>query len=167
MSIDSEVAIQYQVMEYITLVMKMENTQTSETHFGLHEFLRKHGEFMAIDPIQPELCSYKSKQCYYFSQLEAAEKNYIYCEGLAVCDKVAFPVFHAWCLNQKRMVIDPTWSNRGVCYFGIKFNTPFIQATMHSRKKTPFEHHHSLLESNFIEDSLLLKNNPPTWKHFN
>ena len=55
--------------------------------------------------------------------------GYIYCEGLAAqndCDWMVYD--HAWCIDTKGNVYDPTWTyeNHEVVYYGIPFNDEYI-----------------------------------------
>lgn len=44
-----------------------------------------------------------------------------YCEGYAVRGNLSLPLHHAWCVNDRGTVIDPTWDDGGH-YFGTVFS---------------------------------------------
>lgn len=50
-----------------------------------------------------------SKQCFLNALTLSGEKNFIYTEGIGFSERGAFPVQHAWCIDQARRVVDPTW----------------------------------------------------------
>lgn len=75
------------------------------------------------------------KECYRNAGLLAIEKSkeLVYVEGFA--DSGFFPMPHAWCVNKKGHVIETTWSSAGKVYFGIPFNTEFLNTVILKRKK--------------------------------
>ncbi len=52
-----------------------------------------------------------------------------YCEGFAISDDVPIAISHAWLVDAKSQVIDPTWSNDapGCTYFGAVFTEDFVR----------------------------------------
>ncbi|MBW4599714.1 MAG: hypothetical protein KME29_08870 [Calothrix sp. FI2-JRJ7] len=54
-------------------------------------------------------------------------QDLIYCEGYASDDIVTFVFTHAWLINDKGEVVDPTWQDASnVVYFGAAFNRDFV-----------------------------------------
>jgi hypothetical protein len=47
----------------------------------------------------------------------------IYCEGYAEC---AIPVLHAWALDRRGRVIETTWPEHGLSYYGIAFSRCYL-----------------------------------------
>jgi hypothetical protein len=67
------------------------------------------------------------KQCFDNAfRLAGTNPLLTYCEGYATTSKLPFPVEHAWCVNKKGEVIDPTWKD-GKDYFGVEI--PFSLAS--------------------------------------
>ncbi|RUT06466.1 hypothetical protein DSM106972_027230 [Dulcicalothrix desertica PCC 7102] len=53
--------------------------------------------------------------------------NLTYCEGYATDDEVSLIFTHAWLINGKGEVIDPTWRDpSNPAYFGAAFNNDFV-----------------------------------------
>jgi hypothetical protein len=54
--------------------------------------------------------------------------NLIYTEGLAIIEGKNEPIDHAWLIDTKtERVFDPTFRREGLSYFGIPFNTDFVE----------------------------------------
>ncbi|BAZ18935.1 hypothetical protein NIES4071_108200 (plasmid) [Calothrix sp. NIES-4071] len=54
-------------------------------------------------------------------------QNLTYCEGYATDDEVSLIFTHAWLINDKGEVIDPTWREpSNPAYFGAAFNNDFV-----------------------------------------
>ena len=50
-----------------------------------------------------------------------------YTEGFAIVDGEELPIEHAWATDKKTgMVIDPTFGDKGLAYFGIQFNLDYV-----------------------------------------
>ncbi len=54
-----------------------------------------------------------------------------YCEGFAISNDVQIPISHAWLVDAKSQVIDPTWSEDAPGYtcFGVVFTEDFVRET--------------------------------------
>ncbi len=56
-------------------------------------------------------------------------QNFSYCEGYATDDELPLALSHAWLVNEKGEVIDPTWvgkQHKGSTYFGVVFNREYV-----------------------------------------
>ena len=70
------------------------------------------------------------KECFKNSYNLMQKKGYTYCEGYAMG---IIPVLHAWCLDKKGNVVDPTWKD-GTEYYGIPFKTEYVLETAIKRE---------------------------------
>lgn len=89
------------------------------------EFILKHGRsFDNIVELPGEVKRGKSRECFKNAATLAIEyyPTWIYCEGYAAGP---IPVLHAWCVNRRGAVIDPTW-NDGTEYFGIPIKQSYL-----------------------------------------
>lgn len=63
----------------------------------------------------------KKKQCFKNAMLLAQERGWTYCEGFA---HAIIPMHHAWVLDDKGNIVDPTWDEPEKCFYaGIPFDT--------------------------------------------
>jgi hypothetical protein len=62
------------------------------------------------------------KACFENAALRSKpDGTYVYCEGFAMSERIAFPFLHAWLVNKAGQIIDPTLrSPNGYQYLGIK-----------------------------------------------
>lgn len=68
------------------------------------------------------------------------------CEGFAISDDVPIAISHAWLVDVKSQVIDPTWSEDalGLTYFGVVFTEDFV-TEMATKTK-----HYGILDNHFV-----------------
>jgi hypothetical protein len=76
----------------------------------------------------------KMKECFRNAFLLADMKNLIYVEGFATFSGIGLPVLHAWCVNKKGVVIDPTWDH-GDEYWGVPFSMRYIRKILLKTKR--------------------------------
>ncbi len=63
----------------------------------------------------------KKKECFKNALLLAEARGWTYCEGFA---HAIIPTHHAWVLDDKGNVVDPTWDEPEKCFYaGILFDT--------------------------------------------
>lgn len=63
------------------------------------------------------------------TDLALADDSLIYCEGYALFKSGSVPTLHAWVTDGKGRAIDNTWSQPGVAYAGVPFQTLFVNLT--------------------------------------
>lgn len=102
------------------------------------QVIAEHGRFFQVAEEQPQTLI--KKQCFFnaFTMVKddqwESEEPVIYCEGYAVASaNVVFPLEHAWVINTKGEVLDPTWSPPGVIYFGIPFRYDWLLETLRGK----------------------------------
>lgn len=92
-------------------------------------FLLEHGQPWRAQPLPENIPRGEVKDCYRNAALLTLDHPGLkYVEGLATPQLLPFPVEHAWCVDQKGRVIDPTWDKPEESeYFGIVFRTEFLR----------------------------------------
>jgi hypothetical protein len=100
----------------------------------IEELVFKHGCRFKPQPLPRKYKKLPYKQCFQNAvnlMLESG-KRLIYCEGYGTS---VIPVLHAWCVDKKGNVIDPTWDYKdSVEYFGIPFDPDFVMKSMFKSK---------------------------------
>ena len=117
-------------------------------------------EFITCSPnqikINPSFGCYQNCQ-----QLVKEYPELVYCEGYALASDVVIPIRHAWLINARREVIEPTWNDNDSVYLGIPFSASWFQSVLNKRSSIGREDEISVLEGNYIEDfSLLIEGLP-------
>ena len=110
---------------YLTIVAAHRTSRPEGFVYScIEDFVLKNGRHMGDRSERSAL--YKNgriKECYRNALFLAHDhRDLIYCEGYAL--GAILPVLHAWCVDNKGNVIDPTW-NDGKDYFGVMFSTRF------------------------------------------
>ena len=89
--------------------------------------------------------------------------NLSYCEGFAIDDDLNLAVSHAWLVNNKMEVIDPTWIGKkfkGSTYFGVVFNREFVMEMAEITKI------YGILDSDYMNEHKLKREGfPPSALH--
>ncbi len=91
-------------------------------YFCLMDFVLQHGREW-----KPGIeCWAKGKMACYIHAGKAALRNrdYTYVEGYAIS---IIPVEHAWLVDKDGIVIETTWPEMGLDYYGIPFRTDWIR----------------------------------------
>lgn len=101
------------------------------------------------------------KQCYP-NCLRVLYKNpsLYYCEGFAAYNDISFAIAHAWLVNEKGQVIDPTWWKetdlQNCAYFGVVFDEEFVMEMADKLKV------YGILENDFMNEHKLKREGFPT-----
>lgn len=94
----------------------------------------QHGILCRAAPLPSDVPAGAKQMCYQNAGMLAAERDDLtYVEGWALGD--AFVTEHAWCIDENRNVIDPTWDTpENAVYFGVPVDTEFMtMATLKSK----------------------------------
>ena len=122
------------------------------------ELILSCGREMSFAPLPENIEFGLPKGCYYNClQILNERPELIYCEGYALADGLVLPVPHAWLINDRGVVIDPTWDTDSA-YIGVAFDTNWLKSLQDSRTR---EDCLSVFEGNYIEDFFLLKEGLP------
>ncbi|WP_313555830.1 hypothetical protein [Agrobacterium cavarae] len=101
---------------------------STEQAFGPSTAVFKHGRpFKPSVGRSPWLKRGKPRDCFNNATAYAVVRDdVLYAEGYAVGPELVMPVQHAWLVDRKGQVIDPTWIDVGDhAYFGIAFDRGF------------------------------------------
>lgn len=131
---------------------------------GFDEFVLKYGKPMSPSPTQT--LRGLPKSCYYNCQeliAQEKEKGLIYVEGYAIPSGlgVPIPLFHAWLINDKGEVIEPTWKQPGVEYWGVPLKIEWVKSIIEVRRQNGHSNVLSIFEGDYLEDFFLLKEGLP------
>ena len=119
-----------EIIEYLDHELKQlerfNGTQHICRYRNVGHFVLTHGRLWAPKPKPDNLKWRQERNCYGNSASLCLQTRgkYIYCEGFA---KISlFPMLHAWCLTQDGEVVDTTWRELGVEYFGIAIKPDYL-----------------------------------------
>ncbi|WP_254511386.1 hypothetical protein [Anatilimnocola floriformis] len=101
-------------------------------HSVVDPFLRRYGRRYLPQDLPTKYAGGKFGVCYANSYRLASEHAVTYVEGYAISTRTASPHLHAWCVDEKGLVLDPTWRS-GTFYFGIPFRLEFLKKAIAER----------------------------------
>jgi hypothetical protein len=97
--------------------------------FNQDGFVLRHGQWFRTDERTTSGRRMTRKQCYCNSALRALDDPTLrYCEGY--CYNKPFLFEHAWLIDERGMVVDPTLRETPLAYFGVPFKTEYLIETM-------------------------------------
>jgi len=103
--------------------------------------------------VEPSPLSGEPKSCYkncYEGLL--LHQDWHYCEGFATSENLSLALIHAWLVNDRGEVIDPTWVGREkTAYFGVVFERKFVGNMLAQARQ------YAILENDYKFDFPLLK----------
>ena len=143
--------------EYLTIVstmMKANHRNKDFKYQSIEELILTEGQSFTpprSSKLPKDIRRGRTGECYancFHNFTDTPKEKYRYCEGFAVG---VFPVLHAWLIDSRDRVIDPTWMIPGTEYFGIEFtrHTVYRMAA-----KTKF---YGIIANNYLDDWSLLK----------
>ena len=122
-------------------------------YLSVSEFIYKNGQLFKPGPLPKNVRRGPMKQCFRNAALLSMETSYYYAEGYALS---IIPTIHAWCINKKGKVIDPTWED-GKEYYGIVIKKSYLLKYLLKYKR------YGLIE-NWEDGYPLLKLNKKIWQ---
>lgn len=99
------------------------------------KILAKHGKDMPVSkapPIKKGPLGLCYQNAFEFVQKNSyrGKEQFLYCEGWACSLAMGVPLEHAWVIDHKGEVIDPTWKAVDCEYFGVAFDWDRLLALM-------------------------------------
>lgn len=107
--------------------------RVNETYVNCPDFVLQNGVEFIPSKLPKDVQRGQMKECFRNAfMLMVGRPDLIYVEGYAAG---VIPVYHAWCVDQKGCVVDPTWGDDGQVYLGVPFTKEFVVSqTMKSKK---------------------------------
>lgn len=118
---------------YLEMMAKIVPNQDKNgfKHASVAHFLLSEAIFCNPIPRDSSIIQGEMKMCFRNAyNLAAANSSYVYVEGYAVS---MIPTLHAWCIDENKNVIDPTWTD-GTAYFGVPFSLKYVNSVILSRQ---------------------------------
>ena len=104
------------------------NKREGYKYSSSEDLVLKQGKFFTPEKRPENIELGPKKECFANASKLALERSDLtYVEGYAmVNDRLPLPIAHAWCVDKKGRVVDNTWENPGVAYFGVPFKTSYL-----------------------------------------
>lgn len=115
-----------------TNMRKMDGMMSHPGRSSNYGLTLEHGRYFTPAERPKDIPKMENKACYENASLLALRRpDLTYVEGFATIPLVeGMPFAHAWLVDHKGTVIDPTWEAPGTSYFGIPFTTEYLQETL-------------------------------------
>lgn len=102
---------------------------------AIGSFVHRYGRFYEPQKLPRKYKRGRVKECFgncFYLQLE--HPGLVYVEGFAVSSttRKSAPL-HAWCVDSKSRVVDPTWAEIGHAYFGVPFRADYLLEVIKKR----------------------------------
>jgi len=120
-----------EVVNYLTRMIEFYKDRTPREEFQyccIEDFVLKNG--LMFTGRQMEVTKGRIKECYCNAWHLADGRRLVYVEGFAVG---VIPVMHAWCVDEKGNIYDPTWED-GREYFGVPFDLAYVTKVIFKKK---------------------------------
>jgi hypothetical protein len=99
--------------------------------FSQERFVLRHGQWFRTDVRTTSGRRMTRKQCYCNSALCALDHPTLrYCEGFCYDCSLNHLFEHAWLIDERGIVVDPTLRDTPLAYFGVPFQTEYLRETM-------------------------------------
>jgi hypothetical protein len=94
------------------------------------EFILEYGWWYEPIKLATRIPVGTQRQCHKNAvDLTVADESLIYCEGYALFKSGSVPTIHAWVTDGQGRAIDSTWSQPGLAYAGVPFQSLFVNMT--------------------------------------
>lgn len=106
---------------YLRNVAHFEHLRAGWVYKGVHDFLLREGRVWS-----PEECVLRrglAKHCFDNAYKLARRRGLQYVEGYATA---IIPVHHAWVIDHEGRIIEKTWPEPGLAYFGVVLPLEFV-----------------------------------------
>jgi len=122
------------IIDFLEKVSQMISSWNNGWKYScMEEFVLKNGKTFKVG--NGKVKRGKVKECFKNAfHLADSGSGLVYVEGYATSKGLPFPVLHAWCVDSKGNILDPTWKD-GEEYYGVPFDMGFVCRTILKRKK--------------------------------
>jgi hypothetical protein len=112
-----------EITTWLTALRECAGRNHSGLHYaGIGDFLLQHGVWYNPSPYADAVYPQGApKMCFGNSIILAATRGLRYVEGYASAP-VGLSVHHAWNMDANGLLVDSTWMNTGLAYFGVEFS---------------------------------------------
>jgi len=114
----------------IAQTMLQNATMKDNKNLSIEAFVLKNGRYFKPAPLPKGIPHGDVNNCFKNAFVLAVKNKtrYLYCEGFASSGLI--PLIHAWVVDRKGRVIDPTWcpdgTNNKMEYYGIPFDWDYV-----------------------------------------
>lgn len=127
------------ILEYLHFVTEQRRGagHIARLYANFEDFVLLNGRYFNVTPYPAK---YKKHTAYlkacFLNAYKLAEKypDLKYVEGYAKAETVC-PGLHAWVVDRNGNVIDPTWQNTGVEYYGVTFSMDYVRRILNQKKE--------------------------------
>lgn len=118
----------YDTVKQMADIFSAMNKREGYKYSSSEDLVLKQGKFFVPEKRPDDIELGSKKECFANASKLALERNDLtYVEGYAmISDRLPLAIAHAWCVDKKGRVIDNTWENPGVSYFGVPFKTNYL-----------------------------------------
>lgn len=103
----------------------------------LREFVLREGRFYTPQTYPTQYREGDRGQCYRDSMQLSIESGLVYVEGFALSYVAKVAMLHGWCGDDLGRVVDCTWPNTGIAYYGVPFRPAYVRAKSESFRDNP------------------------------
>jgi len=144
------------------LLLMMTASPKIDDYYGMYHWVLEHGQYFVNEEVDRQFGP--RSQCFFTSQLAITnDPDLLYVEGYV---QGWHPIAHGWNITREGKVIDKTLRIDGCDYWGVVFNTGFVEGEYIKRKAT------ISLVGNWEEDFPLIRSQEiqkqamhPNWNH--
>jgi hypothetical protein len=112
-----------------------EECQDRESYKILREFVRTNGKFYEPPITDSGLRPTVSGQCFDLGMTHAVRYGGIYVEGFSLRPDAKLAFHHGWVVTPDGVVVDPAISVPGVSFFGVAFESGYVESRLRSMYK--------------------------------
>ena len=113
----------------------------AERFLRLREFVLREGRFYTPQTYPTQYRVGDRGLCYRDSMRLSIESELVYVEGFALTYVAKVAMLHGWCSDDLGRVVDSTWPNTGIAYYGVSFRPAYVRAKSRVVSRQPARPH--------------------------
>ena len=122
------------IQEYLDLMIKMKESRNVKPYSGIEDFVKTNGRAFISGKYPDKYLKYRGQKKMCFKNafdLSQIFPELRYVEGFGFSELLPLAIFHAFCVDKKGNVIDPTWEYQDRTeYFGVELNQDYVVQTV-------------------------------------